>query len=201
MFVDKKDNKLKIYIDHYAFNKITIKFFYHVLHIDNLLNQVNGAKKFNQIDLKMKYYQIHIVDKDVEKMTMRTRYGLYEFLVMPFGLCNALSIFITFMNSIFHEKLDKSIIIYIDDILVYPKTREEHAKHLEYVLNKLWQNKLFTTNRAKNEFAQEELDFLGHILLCEGMRLNLKKLQAIKNWKRLIMVKIIQSFLGMANLY
>jgi hypothetical protein len=68
-------------------------------------------------------------------------------------------------------------------------------------LNKLWQNKLFTTNRAKNEFAQEELDFLGHILLCEGMRLNLKKLQAIKNWKRLIMVKIIQSFLGMANLY
>jgi hypothetical protein len=85
------------------------------------------------------------------------------------------------MNSIFHEKLDKFMIIYIDDILVYSKTSEEHAEHLEYVLNKLWQNKLFTTNRTKNEFAQEELDFLGQILLCEGMRLNFKKLQAIRN--------------------
>jgi hypothetical protein len=85
----------------------------------------------------MRYYQIHIANEDVEKMTMRTRYGLYEFLVMPFRLCNALSKFTTFMNSIFHENLDKFMIIYIDVILVYSKTTKEHVEHLEYVLNKL----------------------------------------------------------------
>ncbi len=111
---------------------------------------------------------------------MKFRYGLYEFLVMPFGLCNALSTFTTLMKSIFHEKLDKFMIIYINDILVHSKITKKHVEHVEYVWNKLQQNKFFT-NRAKSEFAQKELDFLGHILLCEGMRLNLKKLQAITN--------------------
>ncbi len=88
----------------------------------------------------------------MEKMAMRTRYGSYEFLVMPFGLCNVPSMFTTFMDSIFHEKLDGFVIIYIDDILVYSKMTEKHAKHLEYVLSKHHENK-FSANRAKNEFA------------------------------------------------
>jgi hypothetical protein len=120
--------------------------------IDNLLDQLNGAKYFSQIDLKSKYYQIHITDENVEKMVMRTRYGSYEFLVMPFELCNILSMFTTLMNSNFHEKLDEFMIIYIDDILMYSKIVKEHAEHLEYVLSKLRENKLFT-NIAKNEFA------------------------------------------------
>jgi len=91
-------------------------------------------------------------------------YGSYEFLMMPFGLCNVPSMFMTFMNSIFHEKLDKFVIIFInDDILVYFRITKEHAKHLLYVLSKLYEKKLFA-NKVKNEFTQEEMDFLGHIL-------------------------------------
>ncbi len=103
----------------------------------------------------------------MEKMAMKIKYDSYEFLVMPFGLCNVPSMFTTFMNSIFHEKLNKLVFIYIDDILVYSKTTKEHAKHLECVMNKFPENKL-STNRVKNEFAWEEVDFLGHILSCKG---------------------------------
>ncbi len=104
------------------------------------------------------------------------------------------------MNFIFHEKLDEFVIIYIDDILVYSKIVEEHMKHLEYLLNKLLKNQLFA-NKAKNEFAQKEMGFLGHILSGEGVRPNLKKLEAIKDWKRLITIKGIRSFLGLVNFY
>jgi hypothetical protein len=113
---------------------------------------------------------------------------LYEFLVVPFKLCNAPSMFTSLMTSNFHEKLNKFMIIYIDDILVYSKTIKEHVEHLEFVLCKLQQNKLFAI-RAKNEFAQEEMDFLKHILPREGVRPHPKKLQAIRDWKRLITVK------------
>jgi hypothetical protein len=118
-------------INYCALNKITIKNNYLLPCIDELLNRFNGAQYFNQIDFKLNYYQIHFVKEDIENMTMRTKYGSYEFLVMPFGLCNALSTFTTF-----HEKLDEFVIIYIDDILLYSKTTEEHVKHLEYVLRK-----------------------------------------------------------------
>jgi len=93
-----------------------------------------GFFYFSHIDLKLGYYQIHVEDADVEKMPMKTRYGSYEFFVMLFGLCNTPSIFTTLMNSIYHEKLDESIIIYIDDILMYSKFMEEHATHLKFVL-------------------------------------------------------------------
>jgi hypothetical protein len=106
-----------------------------------LLDWLNGAKYFSRIDLKLRYYQIHIANKDVEKMAMRTRYGSYVLLVMSFGLYNAMLMFTTLINSIFHENSDEFVIIYIDDILVYSKTVEEHMKHLKYVLNKLFENK------------------------------------------------------------
>jgi hypothetical protein len=96
--MDKKDGKLRMCVDYRALNKITIKNNYHLLHIDDLLDRLNGAKYFNQIDFKLGYYHIHIMDEDVKKMAMRTKYGSYKFLVMQFGLCNALSTFTTFMN-------------------------------------------------------------------------------------------------------
>ncbi len=96
----------------------------------------------------------------------------------------------------FHEKLDEFMIIYIDYILVYSKTTEKHEEHLKYVLNKLWNNQLFA-NRVKSEFAHKEMDFLGHILSWEGVKPNLKKLEAIQDWKRLVTVKGIRSFLGL----
>ncbi len=117
----KKDNKLKMCIDYCALKKIRIEKKYPLPCIDDLLDQFNGAKYFNWIDLKLGYYQICITDEDVEKTTMKTKYGSYEFLVMPFKLCNVSSTFMTFMDSIFHEKMDEFVIIYIDDILVYSK--------------------------------------------------------------------------------
>jgi hypothetical protein len=147
----------------HALNKITIKNNYPLLQIDNLSNPLNRASYFNYIDLKSGYYLIYVKNAYVEKTTMRTRYGSYEFLVMPFGLCNTPSIFTTLMNSIFHKKLYEFTIIYIDDILVYSKFVEKHARHLEFVSQKLKKNKLYA-NCAKNRFASLEMDFLGHVL-------------------------------------
>ncbi len=126
--------------------------------IDDLFDKLNGARYFNRIDLKSRYYEIHIMDGDVEKTTMKTHYGSYEFLVMLFGLCNAPSTFTALMNLVFHDKLDEFLIIYIDDILIYSKSVEEHVGHLEYVLQKLKENNLYA-NKAKSEFAQVEMDF------------------------------------------
>ncbi len=137
MFIDKKDGKLKTCIDYHALKKKNIKKNYHFYHIVHILDQLNGYQYYSQIDLKSGYYQIYIMDEDFEKTGMKTMYGSYGFLVMQFGLCNALSTFITFMNSIFHEKLDESVMIYIDDILVYSKILEKHTNYLEYVMSKL----------------------------------------------------------------
>jgi hypothetical protein len=124
-------------IDYHALNKITIKNNYPQPYIDDLVDRLNGAKCFNRIDFKSKYYHICIADEDVEKMIMKTGYGSYKFLVMPFRLCNAPLTFTTLMNFLFHEKQNEFMIIYIDDKLVYSKTTEEHEEHLKYVLNKL----------------------------------------------------------------
>jgi hypothetical protein len=115
------------------------------------------------------------MDEDVEKMTMKIMSSLYKILMMPFGLCNVPLMFTTLMNLIFHEKLDEFTIIYIDDIFVYFKMTKEHVEHLEYVLSKFHENKLFA-NRAKSEFARKVMNFLGHILSWEGVRFNPKKL-------------------------
>jgi hypothetical protein len=112
LFIDKKDGKLKICNDYCALNKITIKNNYLLPHINDILDQLNEAKYFSQIDFKLGYYQILITNEDVEKIAMRTKYGFYEFLVMSSRLCNVPSMFTTFMNSIFHEKLNKFVIIY-----------------------------------------------------------------------------------------
>ncbi len=117
-------------------NKITIQNNYLLPPIDDLLDRLNGVQYFSQIDFKFGYYKIHIANKDVEKSVMRTKYGLYEFLVMALGLCNASLMFMTHMNSIFHKKLDEFMITYIDDILMYSKITKKHVKHFKYVLSK-----------------------------------------------------------------
>ncbi len=137
MFIHRRDIKLKTCIDYYALNKIIIKNNYPLPRIVDLVDQFNGHQYYNQIDFKSGYYQICIMDEDVEKTGMKTMYGSYGFLMMPFGLCNTLSMFITFMTSIFHEKLDEFVIISISDILMYSKFLEEHTNYFEYIMNKL----------------------------------------------------------------
>ena len=110
---------------------------------------------------------------------MRTRYGSYEFLVMPFGLCNAPATFMSIMNGIFHDEMDECVVVYIDDILIYSRNEIEHARNLKKVLEKLRENKLYV-NAEKNEFTLKELDCLGHVLGGDGIRSDPKKIQAIR---------------------
>jgi hypothetical protein len=152
LFMVKKDEKLCMCIDYHALNKITTKNNYPLPRINIIFDHLNEVFNFSYIDLKLGYYHIHIENADVEKIAMRTRYGSYKFLVMSFGLCNTPPTFTTLMNSIFHEKLNEFMIIYIDDILVYSKSIEEHVTHLKFVLQKFNENKLYV-NQAKNEFA------------------------------------------------
>jgi hypothetical protein len=182
LFVSKKDGKFRMCIDYRVLNKITIKNNYPLPRVDDLLDRLAGAKVFSRIDLKSGYYQIRIAEEDVEKMACRTRYGSYEFVVMPFGLCNAPTTFITLMNSMFHHESDDFVVVYIDDILIFSRSKEEHAKHLEIVLKKLRDNKLYA-NLEKSEFELMEIEFLGHVLNGQGIQPDSKKIKAIREWE------------------
>ena len=200
LFVDKKDGKLRMCINYRALNKVTIKNNYLLPRIDDLFDWLAGAKYFSHIDLKSGYYQIRIADGEVEKTACCTRYGSYEFLVMPFGLCNVPLTFTTLMNTIFREEMNDFVIVYIDDILVYSKTAEEHARHLEAMLGRLRDNKLYA-NREKSDFVHQEIEFLGHVVTKDGIKPNMKKVKAIQEWKQPSTQKGLRSFLGLANYY
>jgi hypothetical protein len=161
LFVHKKDGTLKMCVDYRALNKATVKNQYPLPHIDDLFDCLLGAKVFSRIDLRSGYYQIRIAKGDEEKTVCRTRYGSYEFLVMPFGLTNALATFCTLMNDIFRKWLDDFVVVYIDDILIYNSSLEEHAEHLRKVFQRLRENKLYV-KLEKCEFGVTEVDFLGH---------------------------------------
>jgi hypothetical protein len=137
LFVKKKDQTLRMCVDYRPLKKVTIKNKYSLPHIDILFDQLAGAKVFSKFNLRFGYHQIKIRPEDIPKTAFTTRYGLYEYLVMSFGLTNALAHFMYLMNSVFMPKLDKFVVIFIDDILVYSKSKEEHAEHLKIVLTRL----------------------------------------------------------------
>ncbi|GJU54568.1 putative reverse transcriptase domain-containing protein [Tanacetum coccineum] len=142
LFVKKKDGSMRLCIDYRELNKITIRNRYPLPRIDDLFDQLQGAKHFSKIDLRSGYHQLRVKEQDISKTAFRTRYGHYEFLVMPFGLTNAPAVFMDLMNRVFHEFLDKFVIVFIDDILVFSKSKEEHEEHLRTVLQILRQEKL-----------------------------------------------------------
>ncbi len=146
------------------------------------------------------YYQIRIAEGDEEKTACRTKYGSYEFLVMPFGLTNAPTTFCTLMNDIFREWLDDFVVIYIDDILIYSSSLEEHAEHLRKVFQRLRENKLYA-KLEKCEFEVTEVDFLGHRITQEGLKMDDHKVKAILDWEPPKSVPALRSFLGLASYY
>ncbi|KAG5536038.1 hypothetical protein RHGRI_023734 [Rhododendron griersonianum] len=143
LFVKKKDGTMRLCIDYRELNKVTIKNRYPLPRIDDLFDQLQGARVFSKIDLRSGYHQLKVKAEDVEKTAFRTRYGHYEFLVMPFGVTNAPAAFMDLMNRVFKYYLDEFVVVFIDDILVYSKTPEQHAEHLRMVLQTLRENKLF----------------------------------------------------------
>jgi hypothetical protein len=170
------------------------------LRIDLLFDQLVGAKVFSKIDLRSGYDQIWVRPEDIPKTTFTTRYGLYEYLVMSFGLTNAPAHFTYLMNSIFMPELDKFVVVFIDDILIYSKSKKEQATHLRVVLTRLREHKLYA-KFSKCEFWLDQVPFLGHILSAEGVVVDPSKVKDILEWKPPTTVHLARSFLGMAGYY
>ena len=168
LFVKKKDGTLRLCIDYRQLNKLIIKNKYPLLRIDDLFDQLKGATIFSKIDLRSGYHQLRIKDVDVHKMTFRTQYGHYEFLVMPFGLTNASTAFMDLMNRVFRSHVDQFVVVFIDDILLYSKDRENHDTHLWVVLKTLRKEQLYA-KLSKCEFWLNEVSFLRHIVPKEGI--------------------------------
>jgi hypothetical protein len=164
----KKDNSLRMCVDYRPLNAVTIKNKYPLPRIDILFDQLSKAKVFSKIDLRSGYYQIKIKPQDIPNTTFSTRYGLYEYLVMPFGLTNAHAYFMYLMNSVFLLELDKFVIVFIDDNLVYSKNEEDHAEHLRIVLTRLRDHQLYA-KFSKCEFWLRTVPFLGHVLSKNGI--------------------------------
>ncbi|WZZ36163.1 hypothetical protein YC2023_019564 [Brassica napus] len=196
----KKDGSKRLCIDYCGINNITIKDKYPLPRIDELLDQLKGASWFSKIDLASGYHQIPIAKSDIMKTAFRTRYGQYEFVVMPFGLTNAPAAFMRLMNEVFHDYLDKFVIIFIDEILVYSRSKEEHSEHLRLVMERLRNQKLFA-KFSKCSFWKREIRFLGHIVSEEGVAADPEKIQAIPEWPRPTTVTEVRSFLGLAGYY
>ncbi|XP_072064483.1 uncharacterized protein [Arachis hypogaea] len=200
LLVKKKDGSMRLCVDYRQLNKITVKNKYPLPRIDDLMDQLQGAGVFSKIDLRSGYHQIRVRDEDIPKTAFRTRYGHYEYTVMSFGLTNAPAVFMDYMNRIFHPYLDKFVIVFIDDILVYSKSEEEHADHLRTVLQILRDRKLYA-KLSKCEFWKSEVKFLGHVVSKQGIAVDPAKVEAVMNWERPTSVTEIRSFLGLAGYY
>ncbi|WVZ84885.1 hypothetical protein U9M48_031857 [Paspalum notatum var. saurae] len=162
---------------------VIVKNKYPLPHIDILFDQLGGATVFSKIDLRSGYHQIKVREEDIPKTAFSTRYGLYEYLVMSFGLTNAPAFFMYLMNSVFMNELDKFVVVFIDDILVYSKNEKEHEEHLRIVLSRLREHKLYA-KFSKCAFWLKEVAFLGHILLVKGVAVDPSMVEDVLNWKQ-----------------
>jgi hypothetical protein len=196
--VKKKDESLRMCVDYRPLKAVTIKNKYPLPRIDVLFDQLVGAKVFSKIDLRSGYHQIKIRASDIPKMAFSTRYGLYEFLVMSFGLTNAPAYFMYLMNSVFMPELDKFVVVFIDDIPVYSKNEPEHTKHLHIVLQRLRDHQLYA-KLSKCDFWLREIKFLGHTISQDGISVDSEKVQEVMDWKPPTTVRQIQSFLGLGG--
>ncbi|KAK1631100.1 hypothetical protein QYE76_005415 [Lolium multiflorum] len=200
LFVDKKDGANRLCTDYRKLNDVTIKNKYPLPKIEDLFDQLTGSRVFSKIDLRTGYHQLKIRATDIPKTAFTTRYGLYEYNVMSFGLTNAPAYFMNLMNKIFMNFLDKFVVVFIDDILVYSKSEEEHEQHLEIVLETLRQHKLYA-KFSKCEFWLEEVGFLGHILSAGGIAVDPAKIKTVMEWKAPTTQTEVRAFLGLAGYY
>jgi hypothetical protein len=182
LFVEKKDKELRLCVDHCPLNAVTIKNKYPLPCIGILFNQLVGAQVFSKIDLHSGYHQIKICTEDIPKTVFTTRYGLFEYLVMSFGLTNVPTHFMYLMNSIFMPELYKFIVVFIDDILIYSRSMEEHEEHLQIVLQWLRDHQLYA-KFSKCEFWIKKVLFLGHVVSPEGIAVDPGKVTEVLQWK------------------
>ncbi|GJT14586.1 reverse transcriptase domain-containing protein [Tanacetum coccineum] len=200
LFVKKKDGSMRMCIDYRELNKLTIKNCYPLPRIDDLFDQLQGACYFSKIDLRSGYHQLRVPEEDIPNTAFKTRYGHFEFTVMPFGMTKAPAIFMDLMNRVCKPYLDKFVIVFIDDILIYSKSEEEYEVHLETILDLLEKEKLYA-KFSKCEFWLKEVQFLGHVVNRDGIHVDPSKVESVKNWKTPESSTEIRSFLGLAGYY
>ena len=167
-------------VDYRALNRVTVHNRYPLPRIDELLDRLLGAKLFTKIDLCSGYHQIRVHPEDIPKTAFRTRYGHFEFLVLPFGLTNAPATFMNLMHSIFREQLDDFVIIFLDDILVYSKDLDSHVAHVRQTLSILRHHQLYA-KVSKCAFFQTSVEYLGHVVSAQGLQVDPAKVQAIQD--------------------
>jgi hypothetical protein len=200
LFVQKKDGSQRMCVDYRSLNDVTVKNKYLLPHIEDLFDQMRGARVFSKIDLRSGYHQMKIRPSDIPKTAFSTQYGLYEFTVMSFGLTNAAAYFMNLMNKVFMEYLDRFVVVFIDDILIYSKNESDHEEHLRLVLQKLRDNQLYA-KFSKCEFWIDKVPFLGHIISNGGIAVDPAKVKEIMEWRVPTTVTEIWSFLGLTGYY
>ena len=198
LFVKKKDGSLRLCVDYRGLNNITLKDRTPLPNIKEMQDRLNGARIFSKLDLRDGFNNILINPEDTHKTAFRTRYGHFEFKVLPFGLCNAPATFSRMMNRIFGDLFDECIITYVDDIVIYSKTPEEHLIHLEKVLKRLQEHTLFV-KESKCSFGVDATEFCGTGISQYGICLDQGKLEPLFAHRQPKNVKDIQSFLGLCN--
>ena len=200
LFVPKKDGGLRLCVDYRGLNRVSVKNRYPLPLISEILDRVTGSKYFSKIDIKDAYYRIRLREGDEWKTAFRTRYGHFEYMVMPFGLCNAPATFQSYINNALGELVDTICVAYLDDILVFTKTRDSHTKALRNIFERLRRSELYV-KPSKCQFYRREVEFLGFILTPDGVKMDNTRVEAIQNWEEPTTFREVQVFLGFCNFY
>ncbi|GKB78355.1 putative reverse transcriptase domain-containing protein [Tanacetum coccineum] len=200
LFVKKKDGSFQMCIDYRELKKLTIKNRYPLPRINDLFDQLQGSSMYSKIDLRLGYHQLRIKEEDIPITIFRTRYGHFEFQVMPFGLTNAPVVFMNLMNRVCKPYLDKFVIVFIDDILIYPKDKEEHGEHLKIILELLKKEQLYA-KFSKCYFWLDSVQFLGHVIDNKGVHVYPAKIEVIKNSAALTTLMEVRQFIGLTGSY
>ena len=200
LLIPKKDGSWRMCVDSRAINKITVRYRFPIPRLDDLLDQIGKATIFSKLDLKSGYHQIRIRPGDEWKTAFKTREGLFEWLVMPFGLSNAPSTFMRVMNQALRPFIGKFVVVYFDDILIFSSSMEEHQDHLRQVLMVLRQETFFVA-RQKCEWGVDRVLFLGYVISSQGLSMDMSKVEAVKSWPVPKTVTEVRSFHGLASFY